>query len=159
MHLRQNCSFPVSLVLLSLAGLLSLTVVACSSGMMTMMNTRQMQSITVTPASANAQNFPGSAVQFTATAHFNMDPMTATPQVLWTVGSPFPMMPMSFRSSSMMSPMASGVTISANGMAQCNGFVGTVTIQATAPMDPNISVSQMSSMRGNVTGMAQLMCP
>lgn len=158
MHLRQKSSFAVSLVLFSLAVLLSLSIIACSNGMMTAISARQMQSITVTPTSAVAQNFPGGQVQFTATGHFNMDPMTATPQVLWTVGSPFPMMPMSSMSSSMTTPTASEVSISANGIAQCNGFVGTVTIQATAPMDPNMSLSQMSSMIGNVTGTAQLTC-
>jgi len=155
MHLRQKPSLPGSVVLFSLAVLLSLTVVACSSGMMTMMNTREMQSITVTPTSATAQNSPGGQVQFTATGHFNMDPMTAMPQVLWTIGSPFSTMPMS--SSAMPTP--AGVTINANGMAQCNGFVGTVTIQATAPMDPNMALSQMTAMTSNVAGMAQLMCP
>lgn len=158
MHLRQKSSFPVSLVLFCLAVLLPLTIIACSSGMMTMMSTRQMQSITVTPATATAQNFPGSQVQFTATGHFNMDPMTGSPQVLWSVGSPFSSMPMS---SSMMPtmPAPSGVTINSHGMAQCNGFVGTVTIQATAPMDPNMPLSQMTAMTSNVAGMAQLMCP
>lgn len=158
MDLRQKLSFRLSVVFFSLAVLLPLIIVACSSGMMTMMNTREMQSITVTPTTATAQNSPGGQVQFSATGHFNMDPMTAMPQVLWSVGSPFSTMPMSSSTMPTM-PTPSGVIINSNGMAQCNGFVGMVTIQATAPMDPNMSLSQMTSMTSNVAGMAQLTCP
>jgi hypothetical protein len=37
--------------------------------------------------------------------------------------------------------------------------MGMITVQATAPMDPNMPLSQMSMSSMNVTGMAQLTCP
>jgi hypothetical protein len=152
MNLRQKSRLSASTSLpgLLVLGLLSATV-ACSGGMMSsMMTTRQLQSITVTPASATAQTMNSNQVQFSAMGHFNMTPMSAAPQVLWSIGNPF-------SSSSMPAP--EGVSINANGLAQCTTFVGTVTIQATAPIDPNMPLSQMSMMTSNVAGMAQLTCP
>ena len=152
MNLRQKSRLHVSTSLLCVfvLGLLS-TIIACSSGMMnSMMATRQLQSITVTPASATAQSMANNQVQFSAMGHFNMSPMMGTPQVRWSIGNPF-------SASSMPAPQ--GVTINANGMAQCTTFVGTVTVQATAPMDPNMPLAQMSMMTSNVAGMAQLTCP
>jgi hypothetical protein len=114
--------------------------------MMTM-STRQMQSIMVTPMAADAKTSNG-MVQFTAMGNFNMAPMSANIPVRWSLGSPFSTQPV---------PM--GVSISANGLAQCSGFMGMITVEATAPMDPNMPMSQMSMNSMNVTGMAQLTCP
>src|SRR5947209_5204380 len=122
-------SFCASLLTLPLL----LAIVACSGVMMTPSNTRQLQSLAVTPASATAKNTTRQ-VQFTSMGTFNMAPMTAVPQVLWSVGSPFSTM-----------PMASGVTINQNGLASCATFSGVVTVQATAPMDPGMSLMQMGS--------------
>ena len=111
---------------------------------------RQLQSITVTPASADAKNSPNGMVQFSAMGNFNMAPMSAAMPVMWSVG-----MPMSSMSSGTV-----GVTInSTTGLAQCNGFMGNAIIMATAPMDPLIPMSQMSTMTMNVSGQAQLICP
>jgi hypothetical protein len=151
MNLRQKSRLPASTSLLCLLVLFLLSgMIACSGGMMSMMAGRQLQSITVTPASATAQSMSNNQVQFSAMGHFNMNPMTGTPQVLWSIGNPF-------STSSMPAP--EGVSINANGLAQCTTFVGTVTIQATAPIDPNMPLSQMSMMTSNVAGMAQLTCP
>jgi hypothetical protein len=46
-----------------------------------------------------------------------------------------------------------------NGVAQCNGFTGIAAVQAAAPADLNVPVSQMNGMMGTVIGMAQLTCP
>ncbi|HET7872483.1 MAG TPA: hypothetical protein VFL42_08220 [Terriglobales bacterium] len=112
---------------------------------------RQLQSITVTPQSAMAQNFSNKQVQFTAMGHFNMAPMTATPLVMWSLSVPM----------TMAAPM--GVTINSNGMAQCTTFSGTVNVVATAPINPGMPVTQMGTgmtMSGpTVSGMAQLTCP
>ncbi len=110
--------------------------------------TRQLTAITVSPASATVQNGTSKQVQFSATGTYNMAPMTAMPQVMWTIGMPFA-----------NAPVPAGVTISSNGMAQCTTFTGTVTISATAPMDPMMPMSQMNMMSMNVTGTAQLTCP
>jgi hypothetical protein len=115
-----------------------------------MSSSRQMQSITVTPASADAQAFPGGKVQFTAMGTFNMAPMTMmSPPVLWSIGSPFGSPPVTM-------PAAS---VDSNGLAQCNGFVGKVLVEATAPTEPEIPLLQMTSMTATVSGTAQLICP
>ena len=134
------------LVLLAVAAIFVLTV-SCGGRSMMMMSSRQLESIMVSPASADAKNSNG-MVQFSAMGTFNMAPMTTTPPVLWSVGNPFS-----------SQPVPAGVSINANGLAMCSGFNGTVEIMATAPMDPSIPVSQMSMMTMNVSGMAQLTCP
>lgn len=122
-------------------------------------SSRVMQSLMVTPSSADAQNSPGGKVQFSATATFNMAPMMVkSPPVVWSIGSPFatppPMMGMS-----MTTPMSPSATVDGNGVAQCNGFTGIVTVQATAPANPGVSISQMSAMMATVSGAAQMTCP
>src|SRR6185312_5513382 len=141
-------------LLLLLAPILMLSVSSCSSSsMMATSGTRQLQSIFVSPQSATAQNFTKKQVQFTAMGSYNMSPMTGVPQQLtWSVSDP---------SNMMMAP--SGVMIDANGMATCITFTGTVTVQASAPMMPGMSISDMGMGMGmtssNVTGMATLTCP
>ena len=125
----------------------SVAIVSCG-GMSTMMSNRQLQSITVSPSSADAMNFPSGMVHFTAMGSYNMAPMTANLPVLWSLGNPFS-----------AQPVPAGVSIDANGVAQCSGFMGMITIEATSPMDPNMPVSQMSMNTMNVVGMAQLTCP
>lgn len=123
-----------------------LMAVSCGGKSM-MMSTRQMQSITVTPMSADAMASSG-MVQFTAMGNFNMDPMMAATPVRWSIGNPFS-----------AQPVPAGVSVDMNGLARCSGFTGMVTIEATAPMDPNMPLSKMTMMTMNVTGMAQLTCP
>jgi len=112
------------------------------------MTGRQLQSITVTPASADAKSFPAGMVQFTAMGNFTMSPMSAAPAVMWSIGNPFS-----------SQPAPTGVTISATGLAQCSGFTGSTIVMATAPMDPLIPLAQMSTMTANVSGSATLTCP
>ncbi len=143
MNLRQTLSFLLSF---SSVALLLMSPLGCGSNMNN--STRQLQSITVTPASATATS-TNKTVQFTAMGNFNMNPMTAMmSQVMWTIGPPFSSM-----------PAPAGVTIDGNGMAQCTTFVGTVNVEATAPMNPGMAMSRMGMMTQNVTGMAQLTCP
>ncbi len=136
-----------ALVLVLVVAAIFLTTVSCGGSSM-MMSSRQLQSITISPTSADAMNFPNGMVRFTAMGTYNMAPMTANPPVLWSLGSPFS-----------LQPIPAGVSIDANGVAQCSGFIGMITIEATSPMDPNIPVSQMSMNTLNVVGMAQLTCP
>jgi hypothetical protein len=126
----------------------SLGIAGCGGSMMS--GSRQLQSLTVTPASADAQAFPGGKVQFTATGTFNMAPITVvSPPVQWSIGSPFGSPPANM-------PAA---TVDANGLAQCNGFVGNVILEATAPTEPEIPLLQVTSTTVSVSGMAQLICP
>jgi hypothetical protein len=133
--------------LVAMAAITLLLISSCGGGSMMMNSTRQMQSIVVTPMSANGMASNG-MVQFTAMGNFNMAPMSANIPVRWSLGNPF---------STQAAPM--GVSISQNGLAQCSGFMGMITVEATAPMDPNMPMSQMSMNSMNVTGMAQLTCP
>lgn len=128
--------------------LFGLGIAGCGGSMMS--GSRQMQSVTVTPASADAQAFPGGKVQFTAKGTFNMAPITVmSPPVLWSIGSPFGPPPVNM-------PAAS---VDANGLAQCNGFVGNVIVEATAPSEPEIPLLQMTSTTMTVSGTAQMTCP
>ncbi len=125
-----------------------LSIIACgSTHVMGALPPRQLTSITVTPASATAQN-TFRQVQFSAMGTFNMAPMSAAAQVTWSIGDPMSMM-----------PVPAGVTINQNGLASCSTFSGMVMIQATAPMDPSMSGMQMGMMAPNVAGAAQLTCP
>jgi hypothetical protein len=134
-------------LLVLMAAITFLMTASCGGGSMMMASNRQMQSIMVTPMSADAMASHG-MVQFSAMGNFNMAPMSASVPVRWSLGNPFS-----------TQPPPAGVSISPTGLAQCSGFMGMITVQATAPMDPNMPLSQMSMSSMNVTGMAQLTCP
>lgn len=142
--MRRFSAFVLSLVVVAFA----LLAVSCGGNSMMMMSSRQLRSIAVSPASADARNFPSGMVHFTAMGTYNMAPMSANPPVLWSLGNPFS-----------AQPVPAGVSIDANGVAQCSGFMGMVIIEATSPMDPNMPLSQMSMSTMNIVGMAQLTCP
>jgi hypothetical protein len=144
--------------LLPVLVLLLLVSAGCGGSSAMMGSNRQMQSLIVTPSSADAQKFPNNQVQFMANATFNMAPMSMmSPAVHWSIGNPFAT-PMPIGMSG-MATISAAPTINANGVAQCNGFVGIVTVEATAPADPSMGISQMNAMTRNVSGMAQLICP
>jgi hypothetical protein len=134
-------------LLAPVAAIAFLLTLSCGGNSMMMSSTRQMQSITVSPMAADPMSSNG-MVQFSAMGNFNMSPMTANVPVRWSLGNPFS-----------TQPVPAGVSISPTGLAQCSGFMGTITVEATAPMDPNMPLSQMSMNSMNVSGMAQLTCP
>ncbi|HTW47326.1 MAG TPA: hypothetical protein VMD92_05220 [Acidobacteriaceae bacterium] len=112
------------------------------------MPARQLDSITVSPATAS-----GSQVQFTATSHWSAAPATVTPQAAnWVAcgeqGAPTKL-----------------VTVSSGGLAQCaSGATGTFIIYANHPAVPTPKadcnvVSACGGGCGIVTGSAQLTCP
>jgi hypothetical protein len=121
--------------------LIALVMLACSSG------NRQLQSITVAPASADAMNSNGE-VQFTATGAYSdgskVSPLTA----LWTINNPW-----------VLTPVPGGVSIDSAGLGKCTGYVGTVTIFATAPADPGMPLAKMTMTTRQVSATAQLTCP
>lgn len=148
----RRCSFLKPFVRKSSGSLLfSAVATAClitaSCGGSMMMSSRQLQSLMVTPMSADAKASNG-MVQFSAMGTFNMAPMTANTPVRWSLENPFS-----------TQPVPTGVSIDANGLAKCSGFMGMITVEATAPMDPNMPISQMTMNGMNVTGMAHLTCP
>ncbi len=128
----------LSLLLLSAAAMLN-----CG-------NSRHLTGINVTPATADAQSFPGGQVPFAATGIYNQSP---SPQqldassVTWCVGS---------STGTCDGNIIIPVTVQ-NGVAQCNqGFTGTVTILAgTQPIMSNPD----GGSQLKVFGTAQLTCP
>lgn len=109
---------------------------------------KQLVAITVTPASADAQNFSNGEVQFTAVGTFS-DGSKAPIQALWTLNPPFTQTP------------SADISLSSTGLAHCvdGGFVGTSGVFATAPADPGLPLSQMTMFTKNVSGTAQITCP
>lgn len=144
---------PPAFVFATLCLLLCGSFIACGGNSMLTgaVMPRQLQSITVTPQNATAQNFTNKQVQFTAMGNFNVPPMSATTPAVWSIGNPF--------STDPTQPTPAGVSVNANGLATCTTFSGTVLIEATAPQEPEIPLSQMSTMTANVSGTAQLTCP
>jgi len=123
---------------------MSLLSFGCGSG-------RQLESVTLSPATADAQNFANGQVPFSAAGKFSKPP---SPQpltgndVTWCVGS---------SSGDCAGNINPGATIDPNGLAQCvPGFSGTATIlagKAMPVMTPDVG-SRMS-----IFGAAQLTCP
>ncbi len=114
-------------------------------------SSRELNSISVSPATADAQKFPNGQVQFTATGTFNMAPTTVTPlSVTWCPQA----------TCGVGTPANVGITIDGNGLGQCEPtFSGTVTIVAEAPRNPGAMIMPMSGMNGMVSGTAQITCP
>ena len=142
-----------------LAILLSLTIF-CAGGCGGTSTPRQLQSITISPATATAQN--GQA-QFTATGQFNTAPMTVTPlSVTWVERGP-------------------GIDIAGPGYSLTDGplkaqciLPGSLTIVAFAPADPSAPASGPMSFQlyddlvvnhttsqegGFIAATAQMTCP
>ena len=133
-------SFPTGSLLL----LAVLANGACGSG-------RQLQSVALSPASADAQNFPNGQVPFAATGTFSKPPspvQLTSKDVTWCVGS---------SNGACAGNIATGATVDQNGVAQCvSGFTGTATILAgtgKASMNPD------EGAQLTVFGAAQLTCP
>jgi len=108
---------------------------------------RSIQSITISPTTADAQNFPGGQVQFIATGFYNTQPSPVTPlSATWGVCE--------------QNTPTTAVTVSNNGLAECMAnAVGTYTVFAYD--FPNPSCLALTACGGGCTveGTAQLTCP
>jgi hypothetical protein len=121
-RMKTLCSF-LFLVFILAVGALS----GCGSS-------RQLQSLSVSPASTAAQ---GGQAQFTATGQFSSMPMSVSPaSVSWWQSRPVVDPP---------SNMFGLALTSQPFTAQCSGFTGTITITALAPMDPGNTDPSISS--------------
>ena len=135
---------------LQLLLLLTLLVVTLACG-----SSRTLQSVSVMPAAANAQNFPSGQVSFTATGTFSKppSPQKLTGQdVTWCVG---------VTAGSCAGNIAVGVTVDQNGVASCfanppGGLPKTWIVMAGKAM-PAMMPDGGSQM--TVFGSAQLTCP
>lgn len=138
-------------VFFSLLILIAAITLACGS------SPHVLQSVSVSPATADAKDFPNGLVQFTATGFYKTAPVQVTPQkATWgvcviTAGSQQP---------------SNAVTISSNGLAQCvSGAPGTYTIDAFV-RNPSIHCVQPVGVPfscggscDGVVGQAQITCP
>ena len=100
---------------------------------------RQLQSVAVTPATADAQSFPGGQVQFTAVGTYTQPPSPSNlAQAAWSLSDP------------------TLATVDQNGLAQCiAGASGVVTV--TAGVSGPCSGTGCTAIQ--ITGAAKLTCP
>jgi hypothetical protein len=117
-------------------------------GMLGCGNSR-LTAVSLSPAVANAQNFPGEQVQFSATGTFggSSKPVPLT-NVTWCIGTPTGMC---------NGNIAAPASVDAKGLAHCNNIAaGTVTVIAGKggpPPNPD------GGRQLTVYGTAQLICP
>lgn len=129
---RTKVLLPATLFAISI----SLLASSCGNGT----SPRQLQSMSLSPTSANAQNFPNGQVQFTATGAFTRPPSPAPATVLnWLVAD------------------RSIATVTQSGIAQCNsGAVGVTSVNADGGSAP---CSGTGCTAAQIVGTAQLTCP
>jgi hypothetical protein len=132
--------------------LVFLTVPLVAIGIAGCGSNRQLQSVTLSPASADAQKFPNNQVSFTATGTFSQPPspvQLTSKDVMWCAGS----------SSGMCVGNANpGVTVDQNGLAQCVPvFTGMATILAGTGSSSAKIPDQGTQLK--IFGAAQLTCP
>jgi hypothetical protein len=132
------------LALFSLGMLLAATL-ALSCGASSKNMTGQLQSITITPATA-AAGLPGEQIQFTAIGHYNTAPYTVTPQPA-TWGACYQNAP------------TTAVSVTSKGLAQCDSLSGPSTEYSIFAFDPtNCNVITACGGGCTVVGTAQLSC-
>jgi hypothetical protein len=150
----SRCLFSMWILLLASAALVTF---ACGSH-----NPRPLQSITLSPASADAQDYPDGKVPFVATGHYNSAPTTVTPlQANWAAVSE-----QTAGSFSIFGPVTSAVSIDQTGVAQCTlGAAGTYAVVAWDLQNPssNVVCGSQSDFGepgcNTVQASAQLTCP
>jgi len=137
----MNAAVRKSLSLLFVAALTS-----CGGG-------RELVSISIAPAVADAQSFSSGQVQFVATGTYSQQPspvQLTSADIGWCVGD---------STGHCAGFINSGATISASGVANCNsGFAGTVTVLAGRPTT-GLNPVPDTGFQLSVFGTAQLTCP
>jgi len=115
-------------------------------------NDRQLRSVALSPAAADAHSFPGGQVPFVATGTFSDSPSPVTltsKDVLWCIGG---------SDGSCVGNINPGATVDQTGIAQCNaGFVGTATVLAGKASSMVVMPDTGSQLK--VFGSAKLTCP
>ncbi|HEV2468446.1 MAG TPA: hypothetical protein VGS78_04580 [Candidatus Sulfotelmatobacter sp.] len=129
------------------AGLLilgELALLGCGSS-------RQLKSITVSPATADAKSFPNGQVPFTATGTYSKPPSPSpltSNDVQWCVGS---------SSGACDGNIFPGATVDSNGVAQCGGvFTGTAFVLAGTEASVK---NPDGGQQFKIFGSAQITCP
>ena len=109
----------------------------------------QLQSISLSPATADAQDYPDGQVPFTATGHYVNPTHTITPQSATWVAC------------QQSGPITTEVSLSQGGVAQCAiGAAGTYSINAwdTNKIEP-CAINACGILVCAIVGTAQLTCP
>ena len=113
---------------------------------------RQLQSVSLSPASADARNFPNGHVAFIATGTFSNPPSTVnltSKDVFWCVGS---------SNGACVGNANPGANLDQSGVAQSSpGFVGTAIILAGTQSSFMVNPDQGPQLK--IFGTAQLTCP
>jgi hypothetical protein len=115
-------------------------------------SSRQLQSVSLSPATADAQNFPNGQVSFTATGAFSKPPSPSPltgKDVTWCAGQ---------SAGACAGNVNPGALVDQNGVAQCvAGFVGTTYVMAGTAGTPSQNPDGGQALK--VFGSAQLTCP
>ena len=149
----SRCVFSFWIISLASAGCMLL---ACGGS-----NPRTLQSVTVSPASTDAQAYSDGRVPFVATGKYNLAPMTVTPlQANWAAVSERVV-----NGILTLGPITSAVSVDQTGVAQCEAGAGTFAVIAWDLQDPTTKTGCASETDfgepgcNAVQGMAQLTCP
>ena len=115
-------------------------------------SSRQLQSVSLSPAAADAKNYSNGQVPFTATGTFSKPPSPSpltSKDVLWCAGLTIGNCPNNINP---------GATVDQNGVAQCEpGFVGTTNVMAGTPGPSTVNPDGGQPLK--VFGSAPLTCP
>lgn len=134
--MRRQVGFLLHALLL----LLGFSLLACGS-------VSQLESISISPATATALDSASGTVQFIATGTYTDRRMVSPLPAFWGEHAPW-----------IEVPDRVGVTLSSTGLAQCTTFKGTLPIVAIAPKDPGTPLSMMTIGTPVVMGVAYLTC-
>jgi hypothetical protein len=142
----EKVQLPLSFFILAVVASLVLSCGANSDPS----STRQLLSITLSPATADAQDYPDGQVQFTATGYYNTAPYTVT-----TLSAGW--------GTCYQEVSTGAISVSRTGLAQCaSGAVGTYTVWANDvrfPLAANCLAITACGGGCFVAGTAQLTCP
>jgi|SRR5215467_7510864 len=119
---------------------LALALISCGS------SSKKLQSISITPATADAKDFTNGQVQYTAAGTYSDGSQVKPLTVLWSPGPPW------------VAPRP--ILVNDNGLASCGTApAGTYPVWAGAPNDLSTPVSRMNQSTPMATATAQLTCP
>jgi len=134
-----------SCLLVLLLSLIAIAIVGCGSS-------RQLKTVALTPALADAKDFPNGQVSFAATGTFSKPPSPSqltSKDVMWCAGS---------SDGVCAGNIIPGATVDQNGLAQCSpNFTGTATILAGTASSSMANPDAGTQLK--VFGSAQLKCP
>ncbi len=123
----------------------ALATSGCGSG-------RQLQSVTLVPASADAKDYPNGQIPMTATGTYSKPPspvLLTSNDIVWCVGT---------TAGVCNGNIGSPVMVDVNGVAQCSlGQTGTATVLAGKPS--SAAVKPDGGVQLKIFASAQVTCP